>query len=84
VKQPADTKVSEEGGGGGVTDGRAEILLHPMEQTLVMQVTPLQSMEEHSGADIHTMSHGGPQAGAGGYALKEDAARAEPTREQAF
>jgi len=36
----ADTKVSEEGGGGGAPGTRAEILLQPEEQTTVRQAVP--------------------------------------------
>jgi len=49
----ADTKVSEEGGG-GTPDARAESFpLQLMLKTMVRQVVPLQSMEVHDGADIH-------------------------------
>ncbi|KAK4810792.1 hypothetical protein QYF61_008764 [Mycteria americana] len=50
---------------------------------MVRQVVPLQPMEVYGGADIHPAARGGPHAGAGGYALKEAAARGEPTQEQA-
>ncbi|GAB0205629.1 hypothetical protein GRJ2_003028500 [Grus japonensis] len=50
---PADTEVSEEGGGGGAPDARAEIPLQPLEKTTVRQAVPLQPMEVHGGADIH-------------------------------
>ena len=46
-------------------------------------VVPLQSMEDHFGADIHTAAHGGPQAAAGGVALKKDAAHGDPMLEMA-
>jgi len=50
----ADTKVSEEGGGGGAPEARAEIFpLQLVMKTMVRQVVPLQPMEVHSGADIH-------------------------------
>ena len=49
---PADTRVSEEGGGGGAPGVRKEIPLQP-EETMVRQAVPLQSMEAHSGADLH-------------------------------
>ncbi|PKU47715.1 hypothetical protein llap_1995 [Limosa lapponica baueri] len=49
----ADTKVSEEGGGGGALGTRVEIPLQPTETTTVRQVLPLQPMEDLSGADIH-------------------------------
>ena len=62
---PADTKVSEEGGGGGAPGAGAEIPLQPVVKTMVRQAVPLQPMEEHSGADIHTAAEGGPHAGAG-------------------
>jgi len=48
-----DTKVSEEGGGGGAPGARAQIPLQPMEQTMVRQAVHLQPMEVHSGADLH-------------------------------
>jgi len=47
-----DTKVSEEGRGGGASGAKAEIPLQPVEQTMVSQAVPLQPMEVHSGADI--------------------------------
>jgi len=50
----ADTKVSEEGGGGGARDAGAESFpLQSVMKTMVRQVVPLQSMEVHGGADIH-------------------------------
>ncbi|KAK4819386.1 hypothetical protein QYF61_003657 [Mycteria americana] len=49
----ADTKVSEEGEGGGAPGTRAEIPLQPLVQTMVRQAVPLQPMEVHGGADIH-------------------------------
>ncbi|KAK4821754.1 hypothetical protein QYF61_000815 [Mycteria americana] len=49
----AGTKVSEEGGGGGAPDTRAEIPLQPLVKTMVRQAVPLQPMEVHGGADIH-------------------------------
>ena len=53
-KNSADTKVSEEGGGGGAQDVTAESLpLQPMMKTMVRQAVPLQSMEVHGGADLH-------------------------------
>ncbi|KAK4810940.1 hypothetical protein QYF61_013348 [Mycteria americana] len=67
----ADTKVSEEGGGGGAPGTGAEIPLQHVVKTMVKQVVPLQPMEVHSGADIHTAACGGPHARAGGYAPKE-------------
>ena len=51
----ADTKVSEEGRGGGASDARAEIPLQPMEQTL-------QSMEDNCGAYIHLQPIEDPMA----------------------
>ncbi|KAK4818850.1 hypothetical protein QYF61_020069 [Mycteria americana] len=47
-KSPADSKVNEEGGGGGAP-GAGDIPLQPMDK----QVVPLHSMKVHSGADIH-------------------------------
>ena len=49
----ADTKVREEGGGGGAPGARAELLLQPMVKTMVRQAVRLQPMEVHSAADIH-------------------------------
>ena len=50
---PADHKVSEEGGGGDAPGTRAEIPLQPVVKTMVRQAVPLQPMKVHSGADIH-------------------------------
>jgi len=49
----ADTKVSEEGGGGGAPGTEADIPLRPMVKATVRQAEPLQPMEVHSRADIH-------------------------------
>jgi len=49
----ANTKVGEEGGGGGAPGMRAEIPLQPVEKIMVRQSVPLQPMEFHSGADFH-------------------------------
>ena len=49
----ADTKVREEGGGGGVPGAKAEISPQPMMKTMVRQAVPLQPMEVHGGADLH-------------------------------
>ncbi|GAB0189188.1 AN1-type zinc finger protein 5-like [Grus japonensis] len=47
-----DTKVSEEGGGGGAPGTRAEIPLQPVVKTMVKQAVPLQPMEDDGGAEI--------------------------------
>jgi len=53
-KNSADTKASEEGEGGVAQDAGAETLpLQLLMKTMVSQCVPLQSMEVHSGADIH-------------------------------
>ncbi|KAK4810846.1 hypothetical protein QYF61_008818 [Mycteria americana] len=49
----ADTKVSEEGGGGGAPGARAGIPLQLVVKTMVRQDVPLQPMEVHGGADMH-------------------------------
>ena len=49
----ADTKVSEEGEGGGAPGTGAEIPLQPVVKTMVRQAVPLQPMDVHGGADIH-------------------------------
>ena len=41
-------------GEGGALGARAEIPLQPVGKTMVRQAVPLQPMEVHSGADIHT------------------------------
>jgi len=41
-----------------------------MEMAIVKQIVPLQPVEDHIRADIHTAACGGPHAAAGGYALK--------------
>lgn len=51
-----------------------------MKTTMVDQVVPLQPMEKHTRQDIHMAAFGGPQAGAGGCALREAAALGEPTQ----
>jgi len=38
---------------GGAPGTRAEILLQPMEKTMMRQAVPLQPMEVHCGADSH-------------------------------
>ncbi|KAK4818651.1 hypothetical protein QYF61_016700 [Mycteria americana] len=48
-----NSKVSEEGGGGGAPGAGAEIPLQPMVKTTVRQAVPLQPMEVNGGADIH-------------------------------
>ncbi|GAB0182692.1 junction-mediating and -regulatory protein-like [Grus japonensis] len=42
----ADTKVSEDGGGGGAPGTRAKIPLQPVVKAMVKQAVPLQPMEE--------------------------------------
>jgi len=49
----ADTKVSEEGAGGGGPGTRADIPLPPVMKTMVRQAVSLQSTEAHSGTEIH-------------------------------
>ncbi|KAK4832525.1 hypothetical protein QYF61_023857, partial [Mycteria americana] len=48
-----DTKVNEEGVGGGAPGARAGISLQPMMKTMVKHVVPLQIIEVNGGADIH-------------------------------
>ncbi|KAK4824233.1 hypothetical protein QYF61_012207 [Mycteria americana] len=48
-----DTKISEEGGGGGAPGAGAEIPLRPLVKAMVRQAVPLQPMEVHGGAEIH-------------------------------
>jgi len=50
---PADTMVSEEGGGGGAPGTRAETPLQIVMKTMVRQAVSLQPMEVHHGADIN-------------------------------
>jgi len=49
----ADTKVSEEGGGGGAPGTGAEVPQQLVVKTMVKQAVPLQPMEVHGVADIH-------------------------------
>ena len=79
----ADTKVAEEGGGGGAPDTRDEIFLQPMERLRWSRFVPLQPTEDHGEADIHTAARRGPHAAADGHSLKEAAASGEPTLVQA-
>ena len=78
---PADTNVSEKGEGGGAP-GTGEV--QPVVKTVVTQVVSLQSMEVHSGANIHPAACEGLHTGAGGCALKEATAHGKPTQEQVF
>ena len=78
----ADTQVSEEGGGGGAPDTRAEILLQPVEKTMVRQAVPLQPMEDDGGAEIPPAAQGGPHARAGGCLKEAVAPWKGPTLEQ--
>jgi len=55
-----DTKVSEEGGGGGASGTQAESPLKPMVKTMLKQAVPLQPVEVHCGADIHLQPMEGP------------------------
>ena len=51
---PADPKVSAEGGGGGAPGAGAEIPLQPVVmKTMVRQAVPLQPREVHGGVDLH-------------------------------
>ena len=51
---------------GAIAPGAAaEIAQQPMVKTVVMQVVPLQPIEDHSGADIHVAAHGGPHTRGG-------------------
>ncbi|KAK4816399.1 hypothetical protein QYF61_016716 [Mycteria americana] len=51
-KSPADPKVCEEGGGGGVPGTGAEVTLQPLEKTMVKQVVPLPPIEDDARVDI--------------------------------
>jgi len=59
-----------------------QIPVWPMEKTMVEQVVPLQHTKDHARQDINTVVCGGLHTAAGGCALKETAARGEPTQEQ--
>ena len=69
----ADAKAREEGGRGCGVGAGIEIPLQPLRRTMVKQVVPLQPMEDHGGAGIHTAAHRGPQAGAGEKCEEEEA-----------
>jgi len=56
----ADTKASEEGGGGGAPGAGAEIPLQSMVKIVVRQAVPPQPMEVRSGADLHLQPMGDP------------------------
>ncbi|GAB0179368.1 hypothetical protein GRJ2_000402100 [Grus japonensis] len=49
VRNSADTKVSEEGGGGGAPDTRAKIPLQPMVKTMVRQAVPCSPWRKDEG-----------------------------------
>jgi len=63
---PADTEVSEEGGGRGAPGARADDSPAVRVKSMVKQAVLLQSVEVHSRTDIHPEAQGGPHAGAGG------------------
>ena len=77
---PADTKVSEEGEGGGGPGTGADIPQQPMMKQVVTEACG----EHHIGADTYTAARGGPHAGSSGYALKEAAAHGQPLLELFF
>lgn len=79
---PADTKTRGRRGKGGAPGVGTDIPLQPLRRTMVKQVVLLQLMEDHGGAGIHTVDHGGPQAAASGCFLKEDATCKEAILEQ--
>ncbi|CAM9267070.1 unnamed protein product [Bubo scandiacus] len=54
----ADTKISEEGGGGGAPGARAEIPLQPLVQTMVGQAVPLQPVDDPTPEQVD-VSEGG-------------------------
>lgn len=56
MRETADTKAREKGGRGGARDARDEV--------------PLQPMEDHGEANIHTAAYGGAHVGAGRRAFK--------------
>lgn len=60
----------------------AQAPLQPMRETTMVCVLYLQPMDNHHGAQIHTASHGEPQAAAGGDILREGAALGEPKHNQ--
>lgn len=43
-----------------------QVLVQPMERTVLMQAVPEQRMEDHSGSDNNAAAHGGPHVGTGG------------------
>jgi len=51
---------------------------------MVIQVVPLQHMEDHIGEDIHPEAHGGPDTAVGGYALKTGVTYREPMQKKVF
>ncbi|PKU27945.1 hypothetical protein llap_21751 [Limosa lapponica baueri] len=84
-KQPCRHQLQRSWWGRSAPGNGVEILLQPMEETVVEQVLLAASGEEHGGADVHTAACGGPYAGEGGYALKEAAVCGEePTQKQIF
>lgn len=64
---PENTKVSEEGRGGGTPSTKE-------------QIAPAACGEDHTRADNHTAAHGGPHARTGGYSLKGTAAHEKEPR----
>ena len=79
----ADTKVSEEGGGGGAPETGAEIPLQPVGKTMVRQAVPLHPMEVNGGADIHLQPVEDPMLEEGDVPQRRLWPRGKPTLEQA-
>ena len=79
----ADTKVSEEGGGGGAPGAGAEIPLQPVGKTMVRQAVPLHPMEVNGGADIHLQPVEDPMLEEGDVPQRRLWPRGKPALEQA-
>ena len=79
VRSPADTKISEEGGGGVAPGAKAEVPLQLMERTMVDQAVPLQPKEDYIRANLCTAACGGPLTEAAEYFLNELQLMESPT-----
>jgi len=79
-ENPVNTEVRVEGGG-GAPSARADVHLQPMkfwERPQRNRYCPVAHGEDCAAADKHAAVHGGPQAGADGYAPEETAAMWSP------
>lgn len=71
-----------------VREGGDEVLQLPEQRSpllpMVKQAACLQTMKDHTKADVHTAAHRGPHAGAGGHPQKALQPVESPDRRESF